>query len=383
MPGPPRRVLWTACACHAAIHVFELAVPALLLLIQREFGAGDFQMGRLVALYGLLFGLGALPAGVLVDRLGSRAPLMACMWGSGVALAGMALAPGLGWLAVWASLLGVSLSVYHPAGTALIAQALPLSGRTFAMHGMAGNLGVACSAALAGGLGALLGWRGALGALALGGAALGVLAALVPGTTVRHGPDRSGGGAWGSFALLLVAVAFLGIVYRGVLTFLPKLFAETYGGGSRSGTAIGGALTTLALLVGLAGMFTAGRAVDRGARTSAVFLAGALGQGPFLVAVALAGGTVLLPLMMATAFFHFFTQPAGNHMVAELVPPRLRGLGYGLYFAVAFGVGSSGAVLGGWISERAGLARALGFLSAALVPGIVAAAFLARARLRR
>jgi MFS family permease len=164
-----------------------------------------------------------------------------------------------------------------------------------------------------------------------------------------------------------------------VLTFLPKLFAQTYAGGPNTGTAVGGWLTTLALIVGLAGMFTAGRAVDRGARTPAVLLAGALGQAPFLALVGLIAGPALLPLMMATAFFHFFTQPPGNHLVAELVPARLRGLGYGLYFAVAFGVGSSGAVLGGWLSERVGLARAFGALSAALVPGIVAAGWLVAA----
>ena len=62
-----RNVLWTASLSHAMIHVYELAVPALLILIQADFHTGDFAMGRVVTLYGLMFGLGALPAGLLVD----------------------------------------------------------------------------------------------------------------------------------------------------------------------------------------------------------------------------------------------------------------------------------------------------------------------------
>ena len=65
-----RQILWTASFSHGLIHVYELAVPALLLLIQRDFGAGDFTMGQVVTVYGLLFGLGALPSGLLVDRVG-------------------------------------------------------------------------------------------------------------------------------------------------------------------------------------------------------------------------------------------------------------------------------------------------------------------------
>ena len=76
MSPSERRVLWTASVAHSMVHVYELAVPALLLLIQSEFVAGDLSMGRVVTLYTLLFGLGALPAGLLVDRLGSKLLLM-------------------------------------------------------------------------------------------------------------------------------------------------------------------------------------------------------------------------------------------------------------------------------------------------------------------
>lgn len=379
MDRAQRRVLWITCASHGLIHVYELAVPALLILIQSDFGAGDFSMGRVVTLYGLLFGLGALPAGYLADRFGSKPLLLTCLWASSVSLLGMALSPSLGWFASCSALMGLSLSIYHPAGTALITHSMPATGRVFAFHGMFGNLGVAGSSAIAGLLGAVFGWRWALGLLATLGVGLGlrVLALALPSSEPI--PRESARGQWPSFILLLVAVTFMGAVYRGMTTFLPKFFATH----TARGTAYGGLLTTLALLVGLAGMYVAGRLVDRAVPPPRVFLAGALVQVPFLVALGWAGGPALLPVAMAVAFFHFWTQPPGNHMVASFTPPQVRGLGYGIYFFLSFGVGSLGAALGGWLSERFGLARTFPLLAALLVPAVLAMAALSLPAQRR
>lgn len=111
-----RRVLLTACLAHGLIHVAELAVPALLILIQAELGADDFEMGRVVAIYGLLFGLGSLPAGWLVDRIGSRRLLVTCLWGAAAGLVGMSFADSTLSLTWPAAMMGLCLSIYHPAG---------------------------------------------------------------------------------------------------------------------------------------------------------------------------------------------------------------------------------------------------------------------------
>lgn len=375
-----RRTLWTACASHGYIHVAELAVPALLVLIQAELGAGDFGMGRVVTLYGLLFGVGALPAGWLVDRAGSRVLLAVCLWGAAVGLFGMALAPSLVTLAAASALMGLALSIYHPAGTALLTHAVAVSGRVFAIHGMAGNLGVAGAGAIAGGLGALLGWRWALAGLAVGGVALGFVALSLPAAALHEIRARRGRGSRTDFLLLLAGVLFMGMVYRGVTTFLPKYLA---GGLEReAGVAVGGALTTAALLVGLAGMWIAGRVTDSGVRASRVFLMATVMQLPFLLALGHVAPGLRLPAAMGLAFFHFFTQPPGNQMVAEFTPPRLRGLGYGLYFFTTFGVGSLGAALGGWVSERVGLAQAFPVLALLLLPSVFFIAVLSFGRRR-
>ena len=71
------------------------ACRALLLTIQADFGVGDLEMGRTVAIYALLFGTGSLPAGLLVDRFGSRLMLLVCMFGAGLSLAAMAISSDL------------------------------------------------------------------------------------------------------------------------------------------------------------------------------------------------------------------------------------------------------------------------------------------------
>jgi MFS family permease len=371
-----RQVLRTTCMSHGLIHVYELSIPALLWLIQSEFGADDLQMGGVATLYALLFGLGALPTGYLVDRLGSKPLLLVCLWGGALSMLGMAVSPSLLGFAVFASCMGLCLSIYHPAGTALITHSMPHTGRVFALHGMAGNLGVAGASLLAGLLGAALGWRWAIGLLALAGLLLGLRALSLPSPALHEIRARPGRGDWPSFALLLVATAFMGMVYRGMTTFLPKFLAVTYTDEASLGTAVGGLLTTAALMVGLAGMHVAGKMVDRGVHSSFVFLVGALVQAPLLLVIGRAGTSVFLPLFMGVAFFHFFTQPAGNHLVAQVTPPRLRGLGYGVYFLMTFGAGSLGGTLGGWVSTRFGLHYAFPALVVVLTPSIVAIALL-------
>ena len=367
-----RQVLWTASASHGLIHVYELAVPALLILIQREFDAGDFSMGRVITIYGMLFGLGSLPAGFLVDRIGSRYLLVFCLWGSAAGVLGMALSPSLIWFAVCAAFMGLCLSIYHPAGTSLLTHSMPLSGKMFAFHGMAGNTGVATASVIAGTLGALFGWRWALGLLAVLGIVLGYRVLGLPTPEQQEVRARQGKGRWPDFVLLLMAILFMGVVYRGVTTFLPKFFATRLTDDAGGGTALGGLLTTLALAVGLAGIWVGGRLADRGVSAPVLFLLGAAAQMPFLFALGYVGSPGLVPAAMGVAFFHFLTQPAGNYMVADFTPPRLRGLGYGVYFFLSFGAGSVGAVLGGWISEREGLSQTFPVLAMVLVPSVLA-----------
>jgi len=64
-----RLVLLISCA-HALVHVFELALPSTEQLITVDYDVGKVTMGWLSAAWRLPWGLGALVAGLLVDRYG-------------------------------------------------------------------------------------------------------------------------------------------------------------------------------------------------------------------------------------------------------------------------------------------------------------------------
>ena len=119
--------------------------------------------------------------------------------------------------------MGLSLSIYHPAGTAWISHVLPHSGRVFAWHGMAGNTGVASASLIVGGLGWWLGWRPALATLAVVSIVIGVRLTMI--RTGRRPPTPAGSSRLSNrlaFVMLLVSIAFMGMIYRGVTTFPPQ-----------------------------------------------------------------------------------------------------------------------------------------------------------------
>jgi MFS family permease len=164
-----RVVLYTSLA-HGLVHVIELTYAALLLRIGDDFGQGEFMLGVIANVLAFTFGAGALPAGLLVDRLGSRRVITFYLLTAAVAAFLVGLSPNAFVLGVFLGLLGLSIGLYHPAGLALLAQAAEQRGMAFGYHGVAGNLGVALAPAMAIGLAVAVDWRLAyfvLAALAL------------------------------------------------------------------------------------------------------------------------------------------------------------------------------------------------------------------------
>jgi hypothetical protein len=63
--------LGTIYAAHGASHGFVLVLPAVLVALRAEFGASFTTLGTIATLSAMLYGLGALPAGLLADRVGA------------------------------------------------------------------------------------------------------------------------------------------------------------------------------------------------------------------------------------------------------------------------------------------------------------------------
>lgn len=107
---------------HATFHTYELVIPVFVAIWIDAFTASPALLGLVAgASYGLV-GVGALPSGVLADRVGSKRLVLACLVGMSVAFGLVSVAPTLPVLAVALLLWGAAASIYHPAGLALLSR---------------------------------------------------------------------------------------------------------------------------------------------------------------------------------------------------------------------------------------------------------------------
>jgi MFS family permease len=389
--GNDRSIVGLVMVAHAMVHTYELSIPVLVPLWLEQFsvidlGLAEFavteaSLGVLVAVGYGLFGLGALPSGVLVDKLDARLLITGCLVGMGLSFLVLAVAPspvGIGLaLVVW----GVAASVYHPSGLSLISRGVTQRGSAFAYHGMAGNFGIAVGPLVTILLLAVVDWRVAAGLLALPAAAAALFAvrvdiderAAVAGagsgetSTDGGGDDRAGSGVsslseflssskllFTSTFVVVFAVAFSsGLYYRGVLTFLPELLrgvealapVDFFGRTFESGDYLYVGL----LMVGILGQLVAGKLTDRYRPEYGILVGfGALAVVAVLFwPVAAAGLAPLLAIAAVLGFFLFFVQPFYQASIAEYTPPGKRGLSYGFTYLAVFGVGALGAVIAG------------------------------------
>jgi Major Facilitator Superfamily. len=114
---------------HAMVHVYELSIPILMTVWLLEFSTTAALLGTVVSVGYGLFGVGALPGGLLVDRYGSRTLVVVCLAGMGASFLLLSAAPGIIGIAVALGLWGLSASVYHPAGLTLISNGVSERGR--------------------------------------------------------------------------------------------------------------------------------------------------------------------------------------------------------------------------------------------------------------
>ena len=384
---------------HGAVHVYEMVLPLFVVSWLVEFdtiGLGPLaadvttaSVGVVVTIGYVCFGVGALPGGIVVDRIGSRRLIAACLLGMGGAYVLLGLAPNMLVVALALVLWGVSASVYHPAGLSLITNGTQDRGTVLAYHGIAGNLGIGLGPLLAAIALVFLDWRTL--SIALGIPAL--FAALYASRasfdeTAGVDPEREAAASSsvaslgeflhasrrllaGSFVLVFVIVMCSGLYYRGFLTFLPELLRDLPGFEPIPvGDLLPGPLRTLVagdassrtlrpqdyfysglLLVGVIGQYVGGKLTDRvrveraiasaflvlGILAVAFLPAAALGIGPLLVVGGLLG------------IFLFVVQPLYQATVAEFTPPEQRGLSYGFTYLGVFGVGALGGAIAGGI----------------------------------
>lgn len=383
-----RRIVVTAAVAHAMTHALELTFAALLVRIGIEFGADLAVLGLVANVGTVTFGTFALPAGFLTDRFGPRAVISACMFGSALFALAVAASPNLVVLAIFLSLLGAALGLYHPAGTSMVATVVERRGMAFASHGIAGNVGVGLIPVVAIGISIATDWRMAyvvLGIVAFGVALL--VRAIAPsreeasGASIRAVAAKAAAPVgnrhqrtsppavrtWFTRPLMLIYVCSIGtgFIYRGSLTFLESHLEEHLGielfGWSPE--AVAGAMTTVVLLTAVLGQASGGWLSDRFQLEKVMPPVVGL-TAPALLLVATSSGVLLLFVTAAFVIANFGQQPIINGLIADYAPDGAGGRAFGLSFFLVFGVGSVAGTVCGVVANAEGTGAAFALLGA-------------------
>ncbi|MFC4987037.1 MFS transporter [Saliphagus infecundisoli] len=406
---------------HGLVHTYELSIPILMTVWLLEFSVTAATLGAVVTVGYGLFGVGALPGGMLVDRYGSRTLIAACLVGMGISFGLLGLAPGIGGIALALAVWGVAASVYHPAGLALLSNGVTERGAGYAYHGMAGNVGIAGGPLVTALLLLVVDWRIAVAVLAIPSIAGAVIGARLEfdETAAVDGPGNSApagdpeGGLAGfladsrrlftlAFLTAVVLVTLSGFFYRGVLTFLPDLLGEFLavefqpaaieGSPMAEEFDLGQYLYVALLVVGIGGQYLGGRLTDaiEPDRGLAVVFVVLTAIAILFVPVAGAGSLPLVTASVCLGFVLFALQPLEQATIAKYSPPDSRGLSFGYTYLAIFGVGALGATVVGIVLTYASpmvaflvlaaCSTAAGGLAASLSAGYVPAPSVARKR---
>ncbi|RMG01747.1 MAG: MFS transporter [Nitrospirae bacterium] len=393
-----RRVAYLASGAHFFTHGFMTLLPALLVIITGIEGMSFFTIGLIGNIGYFLYGLGSIPAGMLTDRYGPKRMLTIGVGGMAVAsiLVGLSRA---GWFfAATYGIFGLFASIYHPAGLSLIARHIEKKGRALGLHGVFGNLGLSLAPLFAGGMAYLFNtWRAAFLSFGLLGLlyvmvlhrsritgenelsvkdVLDVLKGRRPSLRKKKtGHKEKETVISVPLLLLYVGAVLFGYMYRGTLTFFPTLFQQEINYISTryppEPTLLAGLLTSGIIGCGMAGLWLAGRVLDRVREPVWIQIVVFIFSAPVLYMI---GSSSELPLVVYSAIYSlvfFGWQPVQNALVARYTSRRSHGRGYGVNFFLIMGVGSIVTSIGGYLTDRFGAYMVYNMLSLVSLAGVM------------
>ncbi|MBW1713520.1 MAG: MFS transporter, partial [Deltaproteobacteria bacterium] len=337
----------------------------------------------------LLFGLTALPWGLVADKWQAKKLLLLFFVGAGVCSLGAGLmldSP----LAFALALAGIGLfsGIYHPVGLGLISKGIERVPMAMGYNGMFGSLGLAMAPLLAGLSNWLAGPRAvflAVGGLNLAGAGLMAALKLAEPRPPKTAPaaGRQENGLVGPFLILLAIMTLGGLTYRGVTVILPTYLElkgpglyqvlKSFWPGDLSPNLVATSLASLTYALGILGQYIGGRVGERFDPRWSYLVFHALSL-PSVFLLAWATDLPMFVLALVYLFFLLGMQPVENTLVARLTPGRFHHSAYGAKFILAFGVGALAVKLVGAVQALRGVEAVflvLGLISSLLVATIL------------
>ncbi|WP_249681490.1 MFS transporter [Roseococcus pinisoli] len=361
---PATRQICLINAAHLFTHYGLLILAtAVLAMVQQDgeiFGTAYGPVLALGTAMFVIYGLGALPMGWFAAKIGRKAMMTLFFFGAGVGMASAGFATGPLGLAIGLVVMGGFLAIYHPIGTAIIAEAGgDRVGRAMGINGVFGNLGVALAPVVTAFLAVQFGWRYAFIVPGLFCIAVGLIYLREPafdakkaGVQTRPFPKIPPHVVRQAVVSLLSIGAVSGLVFNAFTLLLPKLMEERLAGNPDLLPVVG-MLAFLATICGGVTQFTVGQMIDRKTLKS-VFMPLTLVLVPGLLALSFLDGWIVLPVSALVASAIFGQVTVNETMTARYIAPEMRAKIYSIRFTVGFMGAALASPIVGLLHEATG-----------------------------
>jgi MFS family permease len=393
MQPAQRLIISFASAGHFLHHVLTGLFLTLAVILE---GIWQRPYAEIIALWTLgaaMIGVGAPLAGWLADRFGHARMMVVFLLGLGLASIIAGFVSDSAEMGLALALLGGFGAIYHPVALAWVSMTAPPDsrGRLMGVLGIAGSIGVACAAVIAGGLAAIAGWRMAmiLPGIVTIVAGLALLFCLLTGRVAasNHPPGQEAAQAaaaeaaripWGVLIVLAITFMLGSIAYTAYATALPKWLSDMLLLDSAQPAQLG-LIVGATMLMGSAGQLIGGRLADQ-MPMKTLYVGTFLVKLPLMLLAAWFGGVWVLLIAVFIGFMFDFSAPVENLLLARYSSGKRRGLAFGLKFAMGFVAAPLGVNLVAWAyGDAAGGAPAL-FLTLAVLGLVMLAAAMALPR---
>lgn len=360
-----------------------LIFTTAVLTMESEFADSYGRLLLLTTWSFFFFGGASLPAGWLGDKWSKKGMMLVFFIGIGTASIFTGFSETPLHVEIGLALVGVFAAIYHPVGLAMVVADASRVGRSLAINGVWGNMGVALAALTTGAIAELYGWRAAFilpGIVSIG---IGVLYGF---HLMSEDPDAASGAKKKVMAAIPVAVqkrAFLflivapllgGLIFNATTISLPKIMDERMAS-LFDGTSEIGMITAVVFACAALAQLVVGELLDRySTKKIYVFLLVSQLAMCMLAITAVGWNSVFiaLPLMLAT----FGIIPVNDWIVAHFISSEYRSRVYAVKSVLALGIGAIAVQVSGRLHETTGSFDALFMVMAGCAAAVLVAAVL-------
>lgn len=351
------RLLFLLGAAHSLNHSIFLVIPLYLTQIANELTTTIETIGFVVAVSGFIYGLGSLFGGTLSDKIGGIKTLMLGMIFAGVSTFVFLIAHDITAFTVSLVLMGAGASLYHPTANIVIAEAFEgKMAEAMGLHGTGGNFGYMFAPIIIVAIGNVLGWRYPI--IFFGIVTIMLSLVIMKMFSWVDKKDRKENESTSGFldpfmtrglGILLLYNFFVGMYFKGIDFIFPNFLEQ-----SRGYTSVLQATAVFILLgFGVFGQWFSGKASNR-VGSKRVLVATSVGITSSLVLLLAVPhpliSVALFVLIYGIAFYGH--QPALNSLTGLITPNSKRGMVYGIFFFLSFGLGSISAGIAGYFAEN-------------------------------